>query len=50
MHEDCSRTAEPYKELLTDLRRRYGTHVVAQVSKLHQQYKHPTREHLAREL
>ena len=50
MHEDGSGTAEPYKELLTDLLRRYGMHVVAQVSKPHQQYDHPTRERLAREL
>ena len=35
MHEDGSGTAEPYKELLADLCRRCGTHVVAQVSKLH---------------
>jgi Integrase core domain. len=50
VEEDADGMREQHQEILKDLRKRFGSHVVAQVTKLHQQYNHPSCERLAKEL
>ena len=48
VEEDADGMREQHQEILKDLRKRFGSHVVAQVTKLHQQYNHQSCERLAK--